>query len=127
MQWADDLDNAIAEFGQWVEAKISERADDVIEQERERVAAAHKAGNTTAKSMLNRERMKELAEEVWYFYVKRVVRRYIGDASGRTDGAYREKPATGDPRIDNDWTTDDVRYVSLGPSRRGNAGGRIGA
>lgn len=128
LQAADDLDNAIAEWGEWVEARIEERVNDAIERDRDRVAAAHKAGNSGARSSLNRDRLREISDEAWHYYVRRVLRQYVGDATGATDGGYREKPVTGDLRRDLDWSTDDVVYVSGTPTgRRAQDGGKVGA
>ena len=111
LQWADDLDNAVAEFGLWVQGKVDEYVDDRAKQARE------------AKIMVDRNLLGEWWDEAWQYYVKSIVRRYRGDAT--TGGVTLwQKPATYDAEIDADMSTDDVRLIVVSRGEK-VAGGRM--
>lgn len=117
-QVGDDLDNAVAEFGQFVEAKLDERVNEIVEQWRERVAdAAHRHRQSKSQARfrpesLDRGRLREAYDEVLSYYVRGKVRRYYGDPQNERRILIWEKDATFDPEIDMDWSKGDVTITS---------------
>lgn len=106
---AGDLDNAIAEYGEWVDSKIHDRLEAYAE-EVSRSNRNIKDPDGWAKP--DKGRMRELVDEVVQYWVHGKVRQYYG-AMGATAGGgitqgrtyYMEKlaPATYDPVIDFDF------------------------
>lgn len=106
---AGDLDNAIAEYGGWVEGKIHDRIEAYAEE-------VHRSNRNIkdidAHAKPDKDRMRELADEQVQYWVHGRVRQYYG-AMGATSGGgitqgrtyYMEKldPATYDPTIDFDF------------------------
>lgn len=115
-QWrvvADDLDNAIAEYGGWVDGKIHDRIEAYVEELRQR---NREIKDVTAWAKPDHEWMRCLVDEEVQYWVHGKVRRYFGAAGATAGGAltigrtgYMEKlgPATYDSLIDFDFT---VRY-----------------
>lgn len=104
---ADDLDGAVAEFGEWVEAEIRRE----VEAESERLGK----DLTTAQ---RRGRLDAKAEEVWWRLIRREVRLkrqtpegFIGGRFYPSEVFYFVKPYTGDPMKDNDMSDAEVVYV----------------
>lgn len=131
---ADDLDNAIGEFGEWVDSKIRARIDEYVEEVRERDAErahASRGGGRFVATRITSDRVRELWEEAYWYWVKGYVRRYYGDMSGKTHGVVWMKRATYDPTQDADWKTawdrGEVTVISLGDTGRAASSGRIGA
>lgn len=95
-----DLDNAVAEFGEFVEGEIRdevERAADGLDPKMERPD--------------RRVRLRAKAEEVWWRLVKREVRLKRSTAAATVNGVYYPprtywfvKEYTGDPMVDNDMS-----------------------
>lgn len=105
---ASDLDNAIAEYGGWVDGKIHDR----IERYHEKIRESNKGRPVESWDKPDKDWMRLLVDEQIQYWVHGVVRQYIG-AAGAVGGAltqgktgYQEKtvPATYDPMIDFDFT-----------------------
>lgn len=114
---ADDFDNAIAEWGQYIEGKMERRQRDYIdgvhESDEQRRKSAGK-GQTVSGTKITREELEQIAEATWLYHVKDIVRRYLGDPSGKYDAVVWEKAATGDPMIDADWSQGEVTIRGVG-------------
>jgi len=121
VQVADDLDNAIAEWGHYVQGKIDERLHDfeesVREMDAERRRSMGKAAHKFKPTKIGREELTQLRDEVWLYHVRDIVRRYMGDPSGRYERVVWEKKATGDPLIDADWNEGHVTITPQGRPR----------
>ena len=106
---ADDFDNAIAEYGGWVDGKISDR----LEAYAEEVSVHNKGRPVDSWDKPDKEWMRLLVDEQIQYWVHGVVRQYIGGAGATPGGGlkqgktgYQEKtvPPTYDPMIDFDFT-----------------------
>lgn len=106
---ADDFDNAIAEYGGWVDGKIDERIERYLEELRQR----NQGRPVDTWDKPDKEWMRLLVDEAVQYWVHGVVRQYIGAAGASASGGltqgktgYQEKltPATYDPMIDFDFT-----------------------
>lgn len=107
---ADDLDNAIAEYGGWVEGKIRDR----IEAYAKEVARSNRGiKDIDAHAEPDRERMRQLADEEVQYWVHGVVRRYYSAMNATASGGiaagggyYMERtvPATYKTEIDLDFS-----------------------
>lgn len=114
----DDADQAIIEFGEWVEGEIR--------RECERVAEGLDKDLTTAQ---RRARIEAVAEEVWFRLVKREIRKkrqtmpgyvYVKDENGEIVARewrdpqvfYMVKPFSGDPAKDFDMSDAKIVWVN---------------
>lgn len=104
---AADLDNAVAEWGRFVEGKMDGAARAYWDEVRESNARRSKNGGTTEE--VDPDRTDEVREEAWWYWVKQRIRRVVGVAA-RSDkgGLVRRgkmviyKPITGDPLVDGE-------------------------
>ena len=121
--WASDLDQAIHEFGTWVEGQIDRRIRDYADDIRRKNQAAVKRTKgtkiTPAIEQVSRSRIREIAEEATLYHVYDTVREYtdvlVGAGRNITGMArvYLEKDATGDREVDKNMSVGDVRVVRV--------------
>lgn len=102
VQWADDLDGAIAEFGQFVDGKMESMQHEYMRRAHER------------KEPIDHDRLREAGDEAFQYWVMGRVRRYRNDTSGKYEKLIEQKPAAYDLRIDADWSGDDVEVIPVG-------------
>jgi len=60
---------------------------------------------------ITRDDLRQIADNTWYYYVRGVVRKTMGDPHGMVEGIVWQKPATYDERIDADWSVGDVQMI----------------
>ena len=121
--WASDLDQAIYEFGTWVESQVDKRIHEYTDSIRRRNSAAvqRNKGSKSQPMMekVSRSRIREIAEEATLYYVYDTVREYtsvLEGSGGRVTGmarVYLEKDATGDREVDENMGIGDVRVVRV--------------
>lgn len=105
----DDLDNAIAEYGEWVDGKIKKRIEGYAKEIRQ---ANKSIKDPDAWHEMEDARLRELADEEVQYWVHGRVRRYYsamgasaggGVTVGRTYYLEKLTPATYDSMIDLDF------------------------
>jgi len=118
--WAADIDQAVHEWGHFVEGKADERIQayrSEVERSNSRRAAAAK-GRSVSMQRVSRERLRELWDEAIQLWVYETVREYTDALMGEKSvfdvtRAYQEKKATFDPEVDSDWEQGHVHVVYL--------------
>lgn len=121
--FAEDFDQAIYEWGTFIENRIEEKVNEYLDGIRSRNARAtkraSKSGTSSTLERPSRERLREIRDEIVMYHVHDTVREYTTVRTGRgrhitgSVRVYLEKAATGDPAIDFDMKVGDVRMVRL--------------
>lgn len=107
VQWADDLDNAVATFGKWVQARLDEVRDECVDGWRKATsdaAYAHSRSGSKARfrpQPLDRERLHERINAAHAYYVRGIVRKTYSDPHGGV--AVWTMQASYDQERDADW------------------------
>lgn len=91
MWLAEDFDNAVAEWGRWVEGKIDEAMQAYIDSVHD--------GNKGKKdpTPVDKDEIRRVREEAWHRHVRQKIRRVFEAPDGKW---VITKPITGDPLID---------------------------
>lgn len=116
---ASDLDQAVYEWGRFVEGKIDERVRAYYRQVDSSNAQRAAVSRSASRESYSHERVQEIGQEAVQYFVYGMVREYTdvpGDTPfSQTGRAYQERPATWDPEIDSfpDWDAPGTRVVYL--------------
>lgn len=110
---AADLDRAVVSWGEFVTGKIEEREWD------------YRNDCYENKKDIDPDRVRDVREEAFYYWVRAEVRRFGYYVSGTGPGGVptaggryaRVKPATFDPIIDSDLRTSDTKRIDAPPGR----------
>jgi len=119
--WASDIDQAVHEFGTFVEGKIDERIGEYLQEIQDgnarRARMAAKSSTSASFERPSKDHLRRLYDEAVMYWVHAVVREYtaVPGAKGLFDigWAYQQKRATFDPAIDFDWDVGEVEVVYL--------------
>lgn len=114
---AADLDNAVAEWGRFVEGKMDEAMHAYWDSVSDR-NARRDAKSKSEPVKVDREETKNVRDEAWWYWVKQRIRRVVGVAGADRSGALRHagkmviiKPITGDPLIDGENDHPNAREI----------------
>ena len=121
LEAASDLDQAVYEWGTFVESKIDTAVSEyykAVDKGNANRAKMNKGGSSFHESY-SRERVSEIHQEVLQYWVHGMVREYTdvpGDTLMSAPGrAYQEREATWNPKVDKypDWDAPGTSVVYL--------------
>ncbi len=113
---ASDIDQAVQEWGSFVEGRVERRWSEYRRSVDDRNAARRKSGSKADAERISSERMEWIHREEISYHVDQVMMR-ISHSIADTDemglptagrAMVERKPVTGNPLVDLDWDTPDV-------------------
>ena len=127
--FADDLDQAVYEWGTFVEGRIDKKVNEYLDDIRRKNAERARGGSSASMEKPSKSRLQEIRDEMIQYHINDTVREYttVRTGGGRVSqdqggevaqrpGAvrvYLEKPATGDPLVDSNMSVGDVKVIRV--------------